>query len=397
MPSISRRGLLAAGAGLVAAGAAAAVDPDTVRPPQRLDPTVPDGTWPGRKRDPSRTGHAPESGPRESPQLQPLFDPPRDPQAPPGVVASEDAVFLVGPGRTLAIDAATGDRDWERAHRERDPVGTDRTEFVQGGPVVAGDRVLTVADTTLYALRRETGALDWSFGTNSSFASLLVVGNTVFLGSLLGPGDRLLALSIDTGLRYWQRATDAVPVAHAPVPGYLLVSAGDDRGAIQARNPRTGGMEWETVRPGLPAASGFATPAVADGRVYAVGDAVYALDTATGDEAWRAPVAVDGRGPVTDGERVYVTGDAVVTALDATTGDEVWTEDVAAAGRSALAAAGDRLYVPVADGVLALATGDGRPAFGWHEPGEPPTGMAAAGERLYVRTESNAYALEDRS
>jgi hypothetical protein len=66
-------------------------------------------------------------------------------------------------------------------------------------------------------------------------------------------------------------------------------------------------------------------------------------------------------------------------------------------GHRTYVAAGDRLYVPVADGVLALATGDGRPAFGWHEPGEPPTGMAAAGERPYVRAESSAYALEDRS
>jgi outer membrane protein assembly factor BamB len=396
--TLSRRGALAAGGGLLASLAAAGLSPDRVRPEMRLDSTVPTGSWPVRKRDPRRTGYQPEPGPRTGASVRWRFLTPRDPIVSPGVVATPEQVLAVRPSSTFALRPDDGSLVWQTGHRERDPIGRDAsTEFVQSGPQLAAGHALTVADVSLYGLDAGTGNGDWAYATNSSFREVLAVGNTVFLGSLVDGTDRLVALSVETGLPYWTAETVAVPLAYAPDDGILLTArqpAGADNGVLQGRDPDTGAVEWTTGRLDLPFLD-VTAPAVVDGSVFVASGPVYAFDAADGSELWRAPFDTeDLRGPVTDGDRVYVTNARGVVALDAATGGERWVADLPDRGFATSAIADDRLYVPVDDGVTALATGDGTRVFDVSFPGGEPSGMAVADGVLYVRNERGVFALE---
>jgi outer membrane protein assembly factor BamB len=395
--TLSRRGALAAGGGLLASIAAAGLTPAQVRPEMRLAPTAEFGSWPARKRGPRRTGYQPEPGPRTGASVRWRFLTPRDPTAPPGVVATPERVLAVRPSFTFALDPDDGSLAWQTGHRERDPIGRDgRNEFVQSGPQLASGRALTVADVSLYGLDAATGTGDWAYRTNSSFQEVLAVGNTVFLGSLVDGTDRLVACSVETGLPYWQVEERVVPLAYAPDEDLLVtaptVGAPDD-GTIEARDPGTGTGEWSTTVEGMSSLAGV--PAVADGRVYVAAGTVYALDAVDGTEVWRAPFGTERfRNPVTDRERVYVTGERGVAALDAATGEERWDTDVSVGGFATPAIADDRLYVPTDDGVAALATGDGTRAFDVSFPGGQPSGLAVADGVLYVRNGRGVFALE---
>jgi len=398
MPStISRRGVLAAGGGIVATLAAAGLDPDRTRPEMRLDARVPDGSWPRRKRDPARTGYQPDSGPRAGASLRWRTPIPRDPTTVPAVVATPDRVLVAGAGAAFALRPGDGSRAWRTRHRERALLGEDRGEFVQAGPQVVGDRTFTVADTTLYALGTDAGSRDWAYETSSSFRAVLAAGNTVFLGSLVGDTDRLVALSAATGLPYWTVETVAVPLVYAPDADLLVTGrspARVDDGVLQGRDPRSGAVEWTVQRPELPFIDATA-PAVAGGRLFVATGPVYAFDAADGTELWRAPLDGGGlQGPVTDGDRVYVAGERRVVALDPVTGEERWTTPVESRGFGAPALAADRLYVPTERGVAGLATPDGSVAFRATVPGGRPSGLAVADGTLYARTGRGAYALE---
>lgn len=393
--TVSRRGLLAGVGGLVAAGAAAGLTPDRVRPEQRLDASVPPDSWPLHKHDPSRTGYQSDPGPRTEATLEWRTEIGRDPTAAPGVAATPDRVFTVGATATVALAPDNGEVAWRTRHRERGLVADGAGEFVQAGPQLVGDRVLTVADVTLRALRRADGDGDWAYGTNSSFRDVLAAGNTVFLGSLIGDADRLVALSAGTGLPYWRQETTARPLAHAPDADLLVTvrrRPGNDGGALQARDPRTGAIEWTADAGPVPDST---LPAVADGTLFVADEPVTAIDVADGTERWQAPSDGTGiRGPVTDGDRVYVTTEQGVAAFDTGSGEERWTTDLPVGGFATSALAADRLYVPTDAGVAALASGDGSVAFEATVPGGRPTGLAVAGGRLYARTERGVVALE---
>ncbi|WP_276261006.1 PQQ-binding-like beta-propeller repeat protein [Haloglomus litoreum] len=395
--TLSRRGALAAGGGLLASIAAAGLTPAQVRPEMRLAPTADFGSWPARKRGPRRTGYQPEPGPRSGASVRWRFLTPRDPTASPGIVATPQQVLAVGASSTFALRPDDGSLAWQTGHRERDPIGRDgRNEFVQSGPQLAAGHALTVADVSLYGLDGSTGSGEWAYATNSSFREVLAVGNTVFLFSLVDGVDRLVALSAETGLPYWQLEERVAPLAYAPDEGLLVtVQLFDDlaEGSFEGRDPATGSQEWSTTIEGMSSLAG--SPAVARGRVYLAAGSVYALDATDGTEVWRAPFDTERFGdPVTDGDRVYVTNDQGAAAFDAATGEERWVADVPVNGFATPAVADDRIYLPVEDGVVALATGDGARAFDVSFPGGPPSGMAVADGTLYVRNERGVFALE---
>jgi outer membrane protein assembly factor BamB len=400
---LSRRGLLAAVGGGLASVAAGALRPGTVLPALDADPRVPSGEWPTHKRDPARTGYQPEPGPRDG-----LVERWRRNVGPanavaPGLVASGGRVLTVGRYATRTLAADDGSLEWTTRQEDRFAgtfPGELPYEFVQAGPYVAGDRTLVVSGSSLHALSVDGGRHDWAFPTTSSFGSVLRAGNAVFAGVSLSGGDRLVALDRDSGVPWWDRETPGVPLAFAPDEGLLLVAADSlgEAGTLVARDPADGSVVWRVDRPGYPFSPRW-PPAVAGGRVYAGRGPVYALSTADGSEAWSAPL--DGldldHGPVTDGDGVYLTGEATALALDATSGERRWTVPVGTTSLAPPAVAGDTLYVPTPTGVTALRTDDGTERFR-HEPASlagTVRGLVAADGRLYLRDDRTVRALED--
>ena len=111
--------------------------------------------------------------------------------------------------------------------------------------------------------------------------------------------------------------------------------------------------------------------------------------TLTDDDGWRY------RGLASDGTTLYVTAeDGVVQAIDARSGDERWTYGLdGRASNEPNVVTDDTLYVPMEDGIVALATGDtgllaGRKRWTWRSDRAPlspaPRVLGAAGHLYFV-------------
>ena len=99
----------------------------------------------------------------------------------------------------------------------------------------------------------------------------------------------------------------------------------------------TGKTLWKFTAPGEPKGRNCSsTPAVVDGRVYALGSThAYCVDAMTGKQIWAAPLAskAPGSSPlVVDGTVVVNAGRLV--GYDAATGKELWRQEKAGGGNS---------------------------------------------------------------
>jgi outer membrane protein assembly factor BamB len=140
-------------------------------------------------------------------------------------------------------------------------------------------------------------------------------------------------------------------------------------------------------------------PAAADGHVYVVGgDALQALDAATGRALWRVPLASAVSAPLVarSGWVIAALKSGDVLALRGADGTEVWRQTLAAPVTTPPAVNGDRLYLPGADGLVrALAIGSGETL--WTQAlGGAIVSIAPLGSRVYIGSSDNYfYCLDD--
>ncbi|MCO8265139.1 PQQ-binding-like beta-propeller repeat protein [Haloferax sp. AB510] len=401
MPSeslVSRRGLLAILGGAASIGLGAVFGTDAARPPLSLEHRVPAGEWPMAKRTPRRTGFQPQPGPQDG-----LVEAWRQPVesanvVSPGLVATNDRVYIVGRYAVRALASTDGRPDWVRPRENAPSVLTSRApfEFLQTGPTVSGDQLYVVGGVTLYGLDATSGQSTWAFRTTSSFEHVLPVGNLVVVGVSRGSEDHLVALDQSTSFERWTQATAEVPLAFASgteghVDAPLLLTGttaqGDNRQLV-GRDPVDGSVDWRTTAD-APTFEAFALPAISRGRVYAGGSRLTAFAATDGSVEWQTPIVdrAESISPVTDGERVYGVGGGVAMAVDAATGTRQWSVSVGDVTPFVPPViAGETLYVPGDDAIIALDTTDGSTRFRHALPASTPDGMASADGNLYVRT-----------
>ena len=247
----------------------------------------------------------------------------------------------------------------------------------------------------LFAVGLEDGETDWSVESGDAFRGRYLDGTL-----LVGPGGGRAAARHDaaTGERRWSRkvgalssATDSFVVADGAL---LAESRTDGESAFAAVELSDGTDRWTYAeaesadRPFVPTGAAVAGDAVI-GTEY--DGAVFALDATDGTERWtfraegqtrRPPVAADGT--------VYVGAynDAaadVVHALDPATGEERWrapvpgfASDVLAAGDAVVASGGRK-------GTLLRAFDAADGSVRWtFDPGERLTRPVAVDGRVYV-------------
>ncbi|WP_121820552.1 outer membrane protein assembly factor BamB family protein [Halostella salina] len=347
--------------------------------------------WPTFRADAANTGTASAAGPGATPTTRWTADV-GGPGLSSPVVA--DGVVLAGSEDGLRAFTTDGDPAWEAP--------TDAP--VTATPAVAGNRAYVAdADGTLYAVGITDGSVQWR-----------------------------AALRADA-FGFGRTAQQIDPAVHSsPTVAGGTVFVGGDDGAVYAFDAETGDPEWRRrVRgDGFPprgqvAAPAVATPAVADGIVYAAaGPTVAALVAETGDPEWRtdAPAAVTASPAVRGGVVHAASLDGSVLALAADNGDPDWS--AARGGRAyppserseqerlvvdsspAVAeAGGDAAVVLRGDGATHAFDGTGEPlwtapdadgaAFGpQQQAGSPVRSSPAAGpERAYVGTDRGVVAL----
>ncbi len=315
-----------------------------------------------------------------------------------------------GDGRLYALDAATGAERWQfRTGR-----AISSTPAVADGMVFVGSR-----DNTFWGVDARTGRERWRFETGRDVpfpwgfesgdlytSSPTWSGGTLFFGS--GDG-HLYAVDPKSGKPRWRFATRGrIRSSPAVAGGRVYVGSAD--GTLYALEAASGRERWRFDTEGHALESdkfGFdrrtiqASPAVAGGRVF-VGSRdgfLYAVDAATGKEAWRVDHRmswVNTSPAIADG--VVYAGSAderFLQAVDARTGRELWRVATERPVWSSPAIAGDMVYVGDGSGtVYAIERASGRERWRYQAGRRIFSSPVVAGGVLYVgNDDGGVYAI----
>ncbi len=322
-------------------------------------------------------------------------------------------------------------------------------EPVRGSAVIVGGTAyIGSGDGTLYALALETGDIQWKYDTGAAIeASPLVYRGRVFIGS----GPNFFALDRATGTLHWKqhpaKRTEQSPIG---INGTVFCSTGYKWGGIlTGLDVETGQERWtmrdnsrighdgssaamyrnhliysegspgyditnlETTRKVNEFDAGLdrfvLTPALRDGRMYAVGrSGVVSVDVFkkakwTEQQVWayREPhwkdTNPDFSSPAVDEHRMYIgNGDGFLYALDREEGTLDWKAETG--GRIISSPALDtrgRVFVGSEDGfVYAFAAADGR-ELGRFQTGGPVLSSPALADGFLVigSDDGTIYAL----
>jgi len=272
-----------------------------------------------------------------------------------GLVIGRRGPALEVRDQLFALDAATGDHQWEYQGPDGYNVQTDLTvdDAIYFG---RGDDAIGSGRGTTYALTFD-GEERWTRSTGSIYSPPRVDDGVVYV---VGDDAVVRAFATADGTPLWDTEFDEQRAIGNTVAGigesvYVCV------GTIAALDPDDGTIQWtsgaldETIRTATAVddvvylTDRHGVAAVADGEtrwrvpfeshariegitptrvIVAQGDGIYAFDTTTGDERWR----LEDSNPATvtvHGDRVYVGG-GEIRALETTDGHELWTETVEA-------------------------------------------------------------------
>lgn len=273
-------------------------------------------------------------------------------------IITEDSVIA---RRNGGIEARS--RDLSKVLWETEIPGASKKEYVHAASLFEGT-VLLAQGSDILAIDAATGEIDWqlSLGASASMVPAAADGH-VFVGAADG---RFLSIDIESGTEAWSYDGEGQFGHTSPVlvNGTIVVGdrgvRGGRRGAIIALDAKTGEKEWETEF----GATGLSTPGVSKGVVFAgFGKTVgfFSLKDGKFQSKPRIRCGANAFGSPTIIGKHLVFGhlDGNLYVHDAKSGKIQWQFRVPDAQVSDFVHAHDRLYVGTTKGLVALANGKG--------------------------------------
>nr|WP_324665116.1 PQQ-binding-like beta-propeller repeat protein [Haloarcula sp. CK38] len=264
-------------------------------------------------------------------------------------VLSDGTVFLsTDEFSTAAVDAATGERQWER-----DVPG--RVRAVDDGRVYVTSRAEDSGGGFVFALDADTGETQWTRQDAEDAVNGLQVADGRVYAAI---GNTVERLDATRGNRRLLAEVDGEVIGLAVVDGTVYASGQRHFGTspqtprlwVRAFDADSGAEKWAFSQESHPPTR----PSVADGTVYVGSDshAIHAIDASDGSERWTAELgsAVRGLAAVPDDAADAVSGtvyagcgDYYLYAFDAENGDRRWRTRTRGAVNTP-AVAGDVVY-----------------------------------------------------
>lgn len=201
-----------------------------------------------------------------------------------------------------ALDTASGDERW------RYEAPTDVRGWTFAPAYADGTVYCSVLDYGVVALNAASGAVLWEARLPVGGPPTVGAGHVYVSTERCSERSGVVALAAGTGDEAWRRTGDGTWLGRAVAVAEDLVFHREGRSNLVCRDAETGAEQWRHELAG----AGLGTPAIVDGRVYAVarpepeGDSgLLALDAATGDRvgfaATRYGSATDASVAVSDG------------------------------------------------------------------------------------------------
>ncbi|MCH9808591.1 MAG: PQQ-binding-like beta-propeller repeat protein [Alphaproteobacteria bacterium] len=272
-----------------------------------------------------------------------------------GLAAENGRLFAVsGFGRVAALDPATGKTLWEKN------LGTP----VRAAPTASGDKVFVISmEGRFYCLNALDGSENWVVRGLPQNSSLVMNVSPAVEGDLVAvpyPSGDLLALRVTDGSARWSenlsrlRATSklaALKDAATPAIADGVVYAVGHSGRMVATKSATGERLWTINLPGTQ------RPWVAGGSVFAVDTTgrLMAIDRNTGQTQWTVNLAGSKHwsGPTLAGGLLWLaSGKGQLVGVDAATGRVVSQKDVGGSVYIPPVVAQGRMYVMRDDATL---------------------------------------------
>jgi outer membrane protein assembly factor BamB len=332
------------------------------------------------------------------------------------VVRSGIAYIGTEAGDVVAIDTVARTERWIR------PLSAP----VHSAPAVTAQTVVVSAHG-LYGLRAADGTIRWQRPEiiADDTVSPTLVQNSV----LIGAGSSVYAVDADSGQNVWPAPTElpgALTVAATSAADtslgllFIVISepspsagAGGQTGMVAALRLKDGALAWTApIHPSGAPPFGLTVGTVPGGArpdrtalFVAAGGAIVALDATSGALLWtrtatdgdfHSPPLLISTAPQAPwllfaGTAPSRSNSEQLFAFEPASGVDLPSHRISpmAAVTGSLALAGNLLYVPTTDGLVAVDTGTG--AVYWTSPMAAASGVAVAGGLPYVATEQGLF------
>ncbi|MFF8615319.1 PQQ-binding-like beta-propeller repeat protein [Streptomyces sp. NPDC015350] len=290
-------------------------------------------------------------------------------------MATERAVYLENKERheITALSVAGGSDRWARRVKVSDVSGeSDYVKNTVGDDIeitaVSGGLLYYGSGQYLYALDADNGDPLWKHMDDSFHPSPVAVGGAAYAHM----NAFFYVLDPRTGDELWKHVFEGLTSDDVSATGDTLLTHGKKE--LIAVNTRTRKETWT-----YEADSEVETaPVAAGGKVYfgTKDGALYAVDAASGDEAWRGTFEGelwDGRlgggagGPEVADGNVYFENDGYVSAFDADTGRVLWRKKQKTDEVTSLTVVDDTVLVHDSEGYLSALDADSGKTR-WREP-----------------------------
>ncbi len=209
------------------------------------------------------------------------------------IISNKMLYFCTDDGFCYGVDKNTGQERWVFSPQQRDLIveSCDKCALKFSQPTFDSN-ILYVGslDHNLYALDAQTGALRWSFKTNDSILSAPTISDgKVYFGSNDGnmyvvdaqTGTELLKFSILAS----QKKTTEPGIYATPLVDSTTIYAVN--GTLVALDMQSGTIRWQ-FSTSSPLDQIIGNPIMFESSIIApTMDAIYAIDTATGEPIWK--------------------------------------------------------------------------------------------------------------
>ncbi len=256
-----------------------------------------------------------EQADRDGPRSTPVWDAGR--------------VYALGAaGDLVALDAATGDRLWQRDILEENDAG-NITWGVSASPIVAGDLVVTMPGAgnghAIVAYDKAHGEPRWhALSDAASYTTPMAVTLAGRPQLLAVTASRAVGLDLSDGSLLWEHpwATNMGINAAQPIvvgENRFMLSAGYDHGAvmveIQPEGERLAARAvWETNR----MKNKLSSSVYYDGHLYGLDEGILAcLDAATGELRWKSGRYGHGQLLLAQGSLIVLTEEGELALVEA--------------------------------------------------------------------------------